>query len=149
MAGRTNATKWCTKLDEEEARRLEGFNLNRGPLLEKMELEWLEATPERVVARMPVAPNAQPFGVLHGGASGVLAESIASVGAWLADPNRRPLGVELSVKHLKPATSGSITGTGVPLSSGRSLSVWEIRIHDDEGRLTAFATCTVALRDPQ
>jgi 1,4-dihydroxy-2-naphthoyl-CoA hydrolase len=135
-------------LDEEEARRLEGFNANRGPLLEKMELEWLEATAERVVARLPVPPNTQPFGILHGGASAVLAESIASVGAWLADTSRTALGVELKVNHLRPARSGSITGTGVPLSRGRSLTVWEIRIHDEEGQLTGFATCTVALRDP-
>jgi 1,4-dihydroxy-2-naphthoyl-CoA hydrolase len=135
-------------LDEEPANRVAQFNANRGPLLEKMELEWLEATAERVVARMPVVPNAQPFGILHGGASAVLAESIASVGAWLADPSRTAMGVELKVNHLRPIRSGFITGTGVPLSGGRTLSVWEIRISDGDGRLTAFATCTVALRDP-
>jgi uncharacterized protein (TIGR00369 family) len=134
-------------LESEEAARLDGFNANRGPLLEKMELEWLEASPDRVVARLPVKSNAQPFGVLHGGASAVLAESIASVGAWLADTSRIALGVELKVNHLRPAKSGWITGTGVPLMSGRNLNVWEIRIHDDEGQLTAFSTCTVALRD--
>jgi uncharacterized protein (TIGR00369 family) len=132
---------------DEEKQRLEGFNSNRGPLLEKMELEWLEASPERVVARIPVQSNAQPFGVLHGGASGVLAESIASVGAWLADTSRIALGVEMKVNHLRPARSGWITGTGLPLMSGKNLTVWEIRIHDDEGELTAFSTCTVALRD--
>jgi 1,4-dihydroxy-2-naphthoyl-CoA hydrolase len=136
------------KEDEEPASRIAQFNANRGPLLDKMELEWLEATAERVVARIPVEPNAQPFGVLHGGASAVLAESIASVGAWLADPGRTALGVELKVNHLRPARSGFITGTGVALSRGRTLSVWEIRISDDQGQLTAFATCTVALRDP-
>ena len=134
-------------MSDEEKQRLEGFNSNRGPLLEKMELEWLEASPERVVARIPVKSNAQPFGVLHGGASAVLAESIASVGAWLADTSRIALGVELKVNHLRPARSGWITGVGLPLMSGKNLTVWEIRIHDDEGQLTAFSTCTVALRD--
>ena len=136
-------------MNEKPASRVAQFNDNRGPLLEKMELEWLEATADRVVARMPVASNAQPFGILHGGASAVLAESIASVGAWLADPSRTAMGVELKVNHLRPARSGFITGTGVPLSAGRTLSVWEIRISDDQGLLTAFATCTVALRDPE
>jgi 1,4-dihydroxy-2-naphthoyl-CoA hydrolase len=132
---------------EEAQSRLDGFNANRGPLLEKMGLEWLEAGPQRVVARIPVESNSQPFGILHGGASAVLAESIASVGAWLADTSRSALGVELKVNHLRPASSGWITGTGTPLYTGRSLTVWEIRMHDDAGLLTAFSTCTVALRD--
>lgn len=127
---------------------LAGYNSLRGPLLERMELQWLEAGPERVVGRIPVEINAQPAGILHGGASGVLAESIASLGAWLADTGRQAVGVELKVNHLRPARSGWITGTGVPLMSGRNLAVWEVRIHDDQDVLTAFATCTVALRDP-
>ncbi len=135
--------------DDDQASRLERLNANRGPLLEMMGLELLEATPARVVARIPVAPNSQPFGMLHGGASGVLAESIASLGAWLADPSRTALGIELKVNHLRAARSGFVTGTGVPLSSGRTFGVWEVRIVDDEGQLTAFATCTVALRDPE
>ena len=135
-------------MTDEEAERLEAFNSSRGPLLERMELEWLEATPERVVARIPVKANAQPFGILHGGASAVLAESIASVGAWLAGTDRVALGVELKVNHLRPVRSGWVTGTGVPLMTGQNLTVWEVRIRDDDGRLTAFSTCTVALRDP-
>jgi 1,4-dihydroxy-2-naphthoyl-CoA hydrolase len=65
----------------------------------------------------------------------------------MADTSRAALGVELKVNHLRPAKSGWITGTGVPLMSGKYLTVWEIRIHDDAGQLTAFSTCTVALRD--
>lgn len=135
-------------MDEEAAQRLEAFNSSRGPLLEKMQLEWLEATPERVVARIPIEGNCQPFGILHGGASAVLVESIASVGAWLTQNDRVPLGVELKVNHLRPVRSGWVTGTGVPLMPGRNLSVWEIRIRDDIGQLTAFGICTVALREP-
>lgn len=133
---------------EEIPATIEGYNAKRGPLLDKMQLEWLEATAERVVGRMPIETNAQPWGILHGGASGVLAESIASFGAWLADTSRVAVGVELKVNHLRPAKSGWITGTGLPLMTGRNLSVWEIRIHDDDGVMTAFSTCTVALRDP-
>lgn len=132
---------------EEIPTTLEGYNARRGPLLDKMELEWLEASAERVVGRMPVEGNTQPWDILHGGASGVLAESIASFGAWLADTGRQAFGVELKVNHLRPAKAGWITGTGLPLMTGKNLSVWEVRIHDDDGVLTAFSTCTVALRD--
>jgi 1,4-dihydroxy-2-naphthoyl-CoA hydrolase len=136
-------------VDNDAVERIRGLNTSgRGPLLEKMGLEWVEATPERVVARCPVEGNTQPFGLLHGGASAVLAESICSAGAWLADTTKIALGVEIKVNHLKPASAGWITGVGVPLVAGKSLHVWEIRIHDDDGELTAFSTCTVAIRDP-
>jgi uncharacterized protein (TIGR00369 family) len=119
-----------------------------GPLMEKMGLEWLELTAERVVGRIPVEGNQQPFGVLHGGASAALAETIASVGAWLTDPSKLALGVEISVHHLRRISSGWVTGIGVALRTGRGLQLWEVRITDDDGRLCAFATCTLALRDP-
>lgn len=135
---------------DDAPQRLQDLNAGaRGPLLEKMGLEWLEAGPDRVVARCPVEGNTQPFGFLHGGVSAVLAESIGSLGAWLADTTKVALGVEVKVNHLKPASSGWITGTGIPLLAGRNLQVWEIRIHDDDGSLTAFSTCTVTIRDPR
>jgi uncharacterized protein (TIGR00369 family) len=135
---------------DEAAPQIEALNAEaRGPLLEKLGLEWLEAGPERVVARCPVEGNTQPFGFLHGGASAVLAESIGSLGAWLADTSKIAMGVEVNVNHLKPASSGWITGTGIPLLAGRNLHVWEIRIHDDGGTLTAFSTCTVTIREPR
>lgn len=121
----------------------------RGDLLKKMGLEWLQAEPHRVVARIPVEGNTQPFGLLHGGASGVLAESIASIGAWLADTSKIVLGVELKVNHIRPGRTGSITGVGTPLHTGSSLAVWEIRMFDDQDRMTAFSTCTVAFREPR
>lgn len=119
----------------------------RGPLLEKLGLEWVEASPKRIVARMPVSGNSQPWGMLHGGTSGVMVESIASLGGWLADRSKRALGVELKVNHLKPASSGWVTGVGRPLHSGSTLAVWAVEISDEEGRMTAFGTCTVALRE--
>lgn len=134
----------------EAASELAALNdTGRGPLLEKMGLQWLEAAPDRVVARIPVEGNTQPFGLLHGGASAVLAESIASVGAWLADPSKIILGVELKVNHLHPGRSGWITGVGTPLHTGSSLAVWEIRMTDDQDRPTAFSICTVTIREPR
>jgi 1,4-dihydroxy-2-naphthoyl-CoA hydrolase len=85
--------------------------------------------------------------MLHGGASAVLVESIASLGGYLADPTKLALGVELKVNHLKPASSGWVTATGKPLHSGSTLAVWAVEITDEEGRMTAFGICTVALRD--
>lgn len=119
----------------------------RGPLIERMGIEWVEASPERIVARMPVSGNSQPWGMLHGGASGVLVESIASLGGWMNARDKLALGVELKVNHLRPATSGWVTGVGRPLHTGNTLAVWAVEISDDEGRMTAFGTCTVAIRE--
>ncbi|MEX2587221.1 MAG: PaaI family thioesterase [Actinomycetota bacterium] len=117
--------------------------------MEKMGLEWLRADPQQVVARIPVEGNTQPQGLLHGGASAVLAESIASVGAWLADPTKVVLGVELKVNHIRSGKDGFITGVGTPLHTGSLLAVWQVRMTDDRDRLTAFSTCTVAFREPR
>ena len=117
-----------------------------GALAAKMGIEWLEVDPKRVVARMPVEGNTQPLGLLHGGASGVLAETLASVGGWLNAPGRMVLGLELKVNHLRSAREGWLTGTGVPIHLGRTTQLWEVRITDEDGRLIAFSTCTLAVR---
>jgi len=117
--------------------------------MEKLGMEILEAEPDRVVARIPVQGNTQTMGILHGGASAALAETIASMGAWLANPTKMTLGVDIKVNHLAAAAEGWITGIGVPLQSGKNLAVWEIRISDEAGKLTAFSTCTIALKSPR
>jgi uncharacterized protein (TIGR00369 family) len=119
-----------------------------GALAAKMGIEWVEVDPKRVVARMPVEGNTQPLGLLHGGASAVLAETLASVGGWLNAPDRLVLGLELKVNHLRTATEGWLTGTGVPIHLGRTTQLWEMRITDEAGRLVAFSTCTLAVRVP-
>lgn len=118
-----------------------------GPLMDKLGIEWLEASPERVAARIPVDGNTQPFGLFHGGASAALAETLASVGAWLANPEKVTMGIEIKVNHIRSATGGWVTGVGIPLHAGRTIQVWEIRLTDDEGNLTAFSTCTIAVRE--
>ncbi len=117
-----------------------------GGLLDKLGLEWAETTPERVVARIPVVGNTQPLGLLHGGASAALAETVASFGGWLAAPGQMVLGLELKINHLRPAREGWLTATAVPINLGRTTQLWEIRIVDDGGRLIAFSTCTLAVR---
>lgn len=120
-----------------------------GALMEKMGLEWIEATSERTTARVPVEGNTQPFGLFHGGASACLAETIASVGAWVVDKTKVTMGIEIKVNHIRAATSGWVTGVGTPLFIGRSIQVWEVRMTNDEGELTAFSTVTIAVREPR
>ena len=115
--------------------------------MQRLGMEFIEANGERVVVRMPVDGNTQPFGFLHGGASAALAETVASYGGWMVDPTRMVLGLELKINHLRPAREGWITAIGVPLHVGRSTQLWEIRLSNDQGRLVAFSTCTLAVRD--
>ncbi|MGI9196264.1 MAG: PaaI family thioesterase [Candidatus Nanopelagicales bacterium] len=119
-----------------------------GGLGERMGVEWLEVTPERVTARMPVAGNTQPFGLLHGGASAVLAESTGSVLAnLLAGEGRFAVGIELSCTHHRSAREGYVTATATPISAGRTLVTSEIAVEDGEGRRICTARLTCFLRD--
>ena len=122
-----------------------------GTLMERMGIEFLEARPGRVVARMPVAGNTQPYGLLHGGASVVLAESLGSIGSALhAGPDKVVVGVDINATHHRAARAGLVTGVATPLSVGRTLSVWEIVISDEEGKrvCTSRITCLVRERPP-
>jgi len=121
---------------------------DRGGLGERMGMEWLETTPERVVARIPVAGNTQPFGLLHGGASAVLAESVGSVLANLnAGSGRYAVGIELSCSHHRSARDGWVTAVATPLAVGRTLITAHIVVSDDDGRPVCTARLTCFLRD--
>lgn len=122
---------------------------SKGALMEKMGMEWVETTPQKVVARMPVKGNTQPLGLLHGGASAALAETLASVGAWLNAGGKVTMGIEIKVNHIRRVTEGWVTGVAVPLHTGRTVQVWEVKITDDSGKLTAYSTCTIAVRDEE
>lgn len=107
-------------------------------------------TSEKVVATMPVDDRTrQPFGLLHGGASAALAETVASVGALLNidTATQAAVGVELNANHLRAKTEGIVTATAVPLHRGRRTQVWDIRITDEEGRLVCVSRCTLAIVD--
>lgn len=109
-------------------------------------IEFTEVSLERMVATMPVDERThQPFGLLHGGASVVLAETVASIGAALhAGPGRTAVGLEINANHLRSKRSGYVRAVGIPVHVGRSTSVWEIRITDEEDALVCLSRCTVA-----
>lgn len=113
-----------------------------------MGMTIVEASAERVVATMPVEGNTQPYGLLHGGASCVLAESIGSIGAALGGGGLVPLGVDINATHHRAVREGIVTGTGTPLHSGRTTATWAVSITDEQGRLVCTARITCVLREP-
>ncbi|MEY4967805.1 MAG: hypothetical protein RIQ73_504 [Actinomycetota bacterium] len=114
-----------------------------GALGIKMGIEIIEASPQRLVATMPVEGNTQPFGLLHGGASVVLAETLGSVGTALhAGPTRMSVGVDINATHHKSATSGVVTAVATALSLGKTLCSYDIIITNDKGERTCTARIT-------
>ncbi|WP_345750748.1 PaaI family thioesterase [Microbacterium rhizophilus] len=113
-----------------------------------MGIEFLELTVERAVARMPVAGNRQSVGFVHGGAYVVLGESLGSVAANLhAGPGRLAVGVDVNATHTRSATSGHVTAVCTPLHLGRTVTVHEIVITDDEGRRCSTVRITNHVKD--
>jgi uncharacterized protein (TIGR00369 family) len=120
----------------------------RGTLGERMGIVITSASRERVVGTMPVEGNTQPYGLLHGGASCVLAESLASLGAALHGwPDRIAVGVDINATHHRAVRSGVVTGTATPLHQGRTVATWAVTITDEEGRVVCSARLTCALRE--
>jgi len=120
-------------------------------LAEKMGIEITGWDPAAMTATMPVAGNRQPFGLLHGGANGVLAETLGSVAAYLnAVDGGKPVGLELSCTHHRAATDGHVTATCAPLSVGRTVGTFEIVVRDEGGRrvCTAKLTCVYRAAPP-
>ncbi|MEU4095691.1 hotdog fold thioesterase [Streptomyces sp. NPDC026673] len=118
-----------------------------GHLGSRMGIEILEASAERVVGTMPVEGNTQPYGLLHGGASAVLAETIGSIGAMLhGGPGKIAVGVDLNCTHHRGLRSGLVTGVATPVHRGRSSATYEIVISDEQDRRVCSARLTCALR---
>ena len=116
-------------------------------LADRLGIEITDLDPARLVATMPVAGNRQPYGLLHGGASAVLAETLGSVAAaLLAGPDNVAMGIELNCTHHRSATEGQVTAVCTPLHVGRSVSSFEIVISDQHGRRTCTARLTCAVR---
>jgi uncharacterized protein (TIGR00369 family) len=119
-----------------------------GPLAEKMGIRVLELSAERSVATMPVEGNTQPYGILHGGAHVVLAESLGSMSASIhAGPGRIAVGIELNASHSRSITSGTVTGTCTALHLGGTLTTHEIVVTDEQGRRLSTVRITNLLRD--
>ncbi|WP_433697772.1 PaaI family thioesterase [Nocardiopsis sp. CA-288880] len=135
--------------DSEALRRMLDNGALAGGLGETMGIEVTEASAERVVGRMPVEGNVQPFGLLHGGASCVLAESLGSIGSTVHAHQfgRIAVGIEINATHHRSATSGYVTGVATPVHLGRTLATWDITITDDRGRKVCTSRLTCMLRD--
>lgn len=116
-------------------------------LADRIGIEILDPDPNHLTASMPVAGNRQPYGLLHGGASAVLAETVGSLAAGLlAGPDNIAMGVELNCTHHRSATSGRVTGVATPLHVGRTMSSFEIVIRDENDRRICTARLTCAVR---
>lgn len=120
-----------------------------GTLAERMGIVFTEVTTDRVVATMPVAGNTQPYGLLHGGASCVLAETVGSVAAVVhgMPHGRIAAGIDINATHHRAVRSGTVTGVATPLSLGSSLASYQVEITDESGRRTCTARITCILRE--
>ena len=117
-----------------------------GRLNEKMGVELIEVSAERIVATMPVAGNTQPFGLLHGGASVVLAETLGSIGSAIhAYPEKMAVGVDINATHHRAATSGIVTGVATAIHLGRTSTCYDIVIRDERGKRVCTSRITCAL----
>jgi uncharacterized protein (TIGR00369 family) len=114
-----------------------------GALDKKMGIKITEASLTRLVGTMPVEGNTQPMGILHGGASVVLAESLGSVGTQLnAGENRRIVGIDINATHHKATAKGFVTGVATAVSIGKTLCCWDIVITNEDGQRTCTARIT-------
>src|SRR5256885_9356891 len=124
-----------------------GSVMNEESLLKTLGIEIVEAGKERVVARMPVTPRVhQPFGLLHGGASVALAETVASAGAWMCvdQAKERVVGLEINANHLRGKREGTLTAVATPVHVGRRTQVWEVVITDEAKKAVGISRCTLA-----
>lgn len=123
-----------------------GLPEGMGGLAEKMGIELTEISAERVVGTMPVEGNTQPYGLLHGGASVVLAETLGSIGSAVhAHPDRLSVGIEINATHHRSATSGTVTGTATAIHLGRTSATYEVVVADARGKRLCTSRITCAL----
>ena len=121
--------------------------LSRGTAMEPLGIVFTEVGPDYLRGTMPVdARTRQPYGLLHGGASVLLAETLGSTaGGLCVDEGQGVVGIEINANHLAGVREGLVTGTARPLHVGRSTQVWEIRIEDERGRLACVSRLTLAV----
>ena len=122
-----------------------------GTAVEHLGIEFVEVGDDFIKARVPVDQRTkQPYGLLHGGVSVVLAEALGSCGAAYAAPEgHRCVGLDINANHLKSATSGWVTGITRPVHIGRTTQVWQIELRNDAGELTCVSRITMAVLAPK
>ena len=125
--------------------------LNHDTAAQHLGIEITELGEDFVRGRVPVDHRTkQPFGLLHGGVSVVLAETLGSIGAYYASPEgHNAVGLDINANHLRAATSGWVTGTARPVHIGRTTQVWQIDMVNDEGQLTCVSRITMAVLAPK
>jgi uncharacterized protein (TIGR00369 family) len=125
--------------------------MDRHSVVKDLGIEFAELESERVVATMPVdGRHVQPLGFLHGGISVTLAESVATVGAWLNCPEGKiAFGSEINASHLRPKREGTLTAVGTPVQIGRTNQVWEVHIRDQDDRPVCISRCRLAVVDAE
>jgi uncharacterized protein (TIGR00369 family) len=124
------------------------FQSSRETLLSTLGIEIVECTKERITATMPVTPKVhQPYGLLHGGASVALAETVASLGGMqnVDSASEAIVGLEINANHLRGKRDGVLTAVATPVHIGRRTHVWEVRIADEQGKLVCVSRCTLAV----
>ncbi len=113
-------------------------------------IEIVKYTPEEVIATMPVTPKThQPFGLLHGGVSVVIAETVASAGSYqfINPESQQAVGLEINANHIRSKRDGIVKAIGSPIHIGRKTLVWDIRIYDENEKLVCISRCTMAIID--
>jgi uncharacterized protein (TIGR00369 family) len=126
-------------------------DIHRDTAVQHLGMEFLEVGDDFISARVPVDRRTkQPYGLLHGGVSVVLAETLGSCGAAFSVPEGyRAVGLDINANHLKGATSGWVTGTARPVHIGRTTQVWQIELKNDAGELTCVSRITMAVLQPR
>jgi len=135
---------WFHEISDDVLRRI------GGGIDKHLGIQFTEIGPDFIRGTMPVDDRTtQPFGLLHGGANVVLAESLGSIGTSLTIDNEKyfNVGVEVNANHLASATKGHVTGTARPIHLGRSIQVWGIEIVNDEGKISCVSRLTSAIRE--
>jgi 1,4-dihydroxy-2-naphthoyl-CoA hydrolase len=119
-----------------------------GAMARRLGIEIVEASAQRVVGTMPVEGNTQPYGLLNGGASLALVETLGSIGAHLhAGAGRGAVGIEINASHHRSARGGLVTGVATPVNLGQTLAVYEVVVRDERGARLCTARLTCMLRD--
>lgn len=129
---------------------LDLLNRSKNTMVQNIGIEFIEMGDDYLIARMPVDERTrQPDGILHGGASAALAETLGSVASRLCldDPSKISVGLELNANHIRPVKEGYVYGTVRPVNIGRKIHIWDIRITNEENKLVCVSRLTLSVID--